>query len=415
MKMTIKRRLILFVMMTVISVSLSFSSTIYVYAKNGDEIISNEIVARIGDVNYTSLDEAIIAAKTGQTIEIIKQGTYLLNSIPNNITIKGIGTGIVFDCEDSVNICSTPNGVTFENVEFNIGLSSYHGFQDASTINMNNCTLNGLLFSYWDMNFVDCTFNQNVVEYSMWLYRGDVSYKNCIFNGYGKFVNVYNEGAFQNKITVESCTANNLSASGNKAVFNIKETCGDLILNTTVELKGTNTYEGPAPISADDKTVYNSFLQVEDFAEEKTGVNGISVIVEEGTTINNEVIESGNIYDTNPTVDPIVYAIVEGKEKININREEDAIYKVDVESSKFCSVEIDGETIVKDADYKIGEDIAIITIYYSYLKDLKLGRHNLSIIFDDGYASTTFKIINESKPLPSPSFRREVPNTGVER
>lgn len=431
MKKITKRKFILHILITIMVVLSTFSS---VYADNEEENNNNDVVeetnndiieetnsdyvAKIDDIYYSSLNEAVIAATTNQIVEIIKPGTYTLPNIPNNIIVKGLETGVIFDCVNSVNICSTPNGVTFENVEFNMGQSSYHGFQDVATINMKNCIINGLFFSYWDMNLEDCTFNQTIPEYSMWLYRGNVSYKNCTFNGYGKFVNVYNEGGFQNKITVDSCTANNRAESGNKAVFNIKETCGDLILNSTVELRGENTYEGPAPVSADGKTVYNSFLQVEDFAEEKTGENGISIIVEEGTTINDERIESGDIYVTNPTV----YEVDEEKEEtINISEEKDVVFKVNVDFNKFKSVKIDNEEIEKDKAYKAERGSTIITIYYSYLKDLELGNHNLNIKFDDGYASTTFTIVRETKPTPtptptpSPSLGREVPNTGVER
>ena len=46
-----------------------------------------DYVAKIGDTGYASLEDAVNAATGGQTVKIIKAGTYTLPAIPNNIII----------------------------------------------------------------------------------------------------------------------------------------------------------------------------------------------------------------------------------------------------------------------------------------------------------------------------------------
>lgn len=181
-----------------------------------------------------ALNAAISAAEAGSTVEISAAGTYKVPGISKNITVKGAVDGVVFDCVGSGSIASIPNGCTFENVKFNMGSSYYHGFQHAGTINMQNCTFEGLFFSYGDMNFTGCTFNQTDSEYCMWDYGKDLTYTNCTFNCYGKFINVYNEGNGDWKLKVEGCTFN--STKKNKAALNIKASCGAKVLGWDVTI-----------------------------------------------------------------------------------------------------------------------------------------------------------------------------------
>ena len=192
---------------------------------------------RHGDTvtRYPTLAAAIAAAQQGDTVELIREGTYTLPAIPLNITIKGTVEGVAFNCPGAGNIASVPNGATFENVEFTFGNSGYHGFQHAGLITMNNCTLNGLLFSYGDMAFNGCTFVQEENEYCMWCYSHNVTYTECTFNTAGKALNVYNESDDADSpwnITVSGCTFN--SSVKNKAAVNIKETCGAKMLKYNV-------------------------------------------------------------------------------------------------------------------------------------------------------------------------------------
>ena len=223
-------------------------------------------VAKIGETEYANLAEAIAAATEGQTVEIIAADTYKLPNISNNITVKGAVEGVVIDATGSKgsSICSVPKGVTFENLTFNFGQTSYHGFQHAGNINMNGCTLNGLFFSYGDMNFTECKFVQTSKEYMMWAYGKDLSFKNCNFDGQGKFINVYCESnSTTYNITAEGCTFN--SSVNNKAAFNVKETCGSNVLMYNVNINNCTTNENfPAASDNGTLTVFSGLVQVDD-------------------------------------------------------------------------------------------------------------------------------------------------------
>ena len=227
-------------------------------------------VAKVGDTEYATLDAAVTAAKAGDVIEVIKAGDYKLPNLPKNVTIKGAADGIVsFTHTSGGSIASVPNGATFNNVTFNWGNVNYHGFQHAGTINMENCTLNGKLFSYGDMNFTDCKFVQDNSDYHMWAYSGNVTYKGCSFtnNETGKFINVYNEdGSIKYTVTVEDCTFININKeASNKAAINVKATCGSKLLNYDVIIKSCTTDGSfPAASITQNLAVINNLVQVDD-------------------------------------------------------------------------------------------------------------------------------------------------------
>ncbi len=157
-----------------------------------------EYVAQIGTTKFETLAAAVTAANTGDVIEVIKAGDYKLPNLPKNVTIEGKVDGVVSFTYTTANssIASVPNGATFKNVTFNWGNVNYHGFQDHSTINMENCKHNGRFFSYGDMNFTNCEFEFNGDEYCMWVYgAGEVVYDQCTFtnNTKGKLLHLYCE------------------------------------------------------------------------------------------------------------------------------------------------------------------------------------------------------------------------------
>ena len=234
-------------------------------------------VAKIGDTFYKTLAAAEAAASAGDKIEIFQSGTYKLPNISKNVTIEGIVDGVVFDHTGSGNIASVPNGATFKNLTFNFGNENYHGFQQAGTINMEGCTLNGKLFSYGNMNFTNCTFNQTNSDYHMWCYDGDLTYSNCIFTNEatGKFLNVYNEGNGDHKVTVTGCKFVN-NGSVNKAALNVKATCGSTLLTYDVYITESTT-EGafPAASISSKLVVLNKLVQVDDRTAD--GVDNIRV------------------------------------------------------------------------------------------------------------------------------------------
>ena len=191
--------------------------------KNGAEVTTKPAAA-IGTQNFITLKDAINAAKSGDEVSIVKADTYKVPGIPENITVIGGVEGVVFDCTGGGSVASISNGAPFKNVTMTFGQVNYTGFQLAGHIYMIGCTFKGLFFSYGDMTFTDCTFNQSTEQYNMWDYGQNLTYTNCTFNGAGKFINVYNERNGNWKLTVEGCTFN--STVKNKAAINIKASCG---------------------------------------------------------------------------------------------------------------------------------------------------------------------------------------------
>lgn len=246
------------------------------------ETTSSAIVSNISfkDITFNELKPAALsgdtAQLTGDTFKAgdtaqLPEGTVKISNVSNNIDVKGtrdedgnitttinaLGTG---------SIASVPNGSTFTDVALDCGQNNYHGFQHAGLMVFKDCEIKDLLFSYGDMIFENCTFTQTKVdgEYNMWAYGNDLLFKNCTFNSYGKFINVYNEGAGEYTVTFEGCTFNNLGEA-KKAAVNVKETCGSKLLgNRTVITNCTTTGAFPEAKTTDTLIVFNSLVQVDD-------------------------------------------------------------------------------------------------------------------------------------------------------
>ena len=250
-------------------------------------VLKADNVAKVGNVEYETLAAAIAATTGGETVSINKADTYTLPDISKNITVKGEVDGVVFNDTTAGSIASIPNGATFQNVKFTLGNVNYHGFQHAGTINMENCTIDGKLFSYGDMNFTNCQFTQSKADYHMWCYSGNLTYTGCTFtnNATGKFLNIYNEdGATAYKVTVnDSKFVNN--AAADKAALNVKATGDSKILQYAVEVNNCTT-EGafPAASSSGALVVLNNLVQVDDLPS--TGTDKI-VVTQDGEVIYN--------------------------------------------------------------------------------------------------------------------------------
>ncbi len=282
----------------------TFSTDVSAYLGDDYSVIENNgmytvfegtPVAKINNTYYSSLAEAVAAATEGQTVKIIVADSYTLPNIPNNITLEGDVDGVVFNHTTAGNIASIPNGATFKNVTFNFGNVDYHGFQHAGTINMEGCTLNGKLFSYGDMNFTECSFNQSASDYHMWAYSGNLTYTDCTFtnSATGKFINVYNEsGATRYSVTVNGCTFINNASAANKAALNVKATCGTTLLAYDVIVNNCTT-EGafPEASTSDALVVLNSLIQVDD--RPAIGVDNITVTLDGALTYPAAVAQIG--------------------------------------------------------------------------------------------------------------------------
>lgn len=169
-----------------------------------DGFLTPNSVAEVNDVKYGSLDDAFSVAESGDTVEIIKEGTYALNTSGKDITITGSVDGVLFDNIGAKNMGGA--NVTFNNVTFDYYPNvNYTGLQHSGNLTYNNCTINGQVFLYGvSETFNNCTFNQNSSDaYNVWTYGAKtVAFNECTFNSVGKSVLVYNEGACATDLTV---------------------------------------------------------------------------------------------------------------------------------------------------------------------------------------------------------------------
>lgn len=193
-------------------------------------------VAWIGDQGYTSLVDAVKAAKKGETTTItLGEGKYTLYKIPSDdttkgkdLTFEGKGRGVTTwiigpEVPDPSKYGTEYNGdysfdgagtVTFKNMTLHSDKADYMGFIRADHTVVENCDIDGKTF-YWGYTsavFKDTTFNAPAGDYAIWTYSSPtMTFDNCTFNASGKVINVYTDyGANKQNITVnfENCTVN---------------------------------------------------------------------------------------------------------------------------------------------------------------------------------------------------------------
>ena len=222
-------------------------------------------VAWIGEQKYTTLEAAVNAAESGDTI-MLGEGKFTLynkgaNTKGKDLTFIGQGadkTGwnIGPEVPDPANFGTEYNGdysfdgagtITFRNMTLQSGAVDYLGFIRADNTIVENCTVNGKTF-YWgytSASFKNTTFNCPSGDYAIWTYSSPtMTFDTCTFNSSGKVINVYTDyGAGKQDITVnfENCTVNNTGESL-KPVLNINDSnMSDFkyILNITGDNKVT--------------------------------------------------------------------------------------------------------------------------------------------------------------------------------
>lgn len=222
---------------------------------------TGEYVAWIGDQGYTSLVDAVKAAKKGETTTItLGEGSYTLYNIPSTDTTKGkdltfVGQGTdkttwqigptvpnpaLFGTEYNSDYSFQGAGtVTFKNMKLCTGSKDYLGFTYIDNTVVDHCEIYGKTF-YWGYTsavFTDTTFNAPNKDYAIWTYSSPTMiFDNCTFNTTGKVINVYTDygaGKRDIKVNFNNCTVN--SSSG-KTALNINDSNMGLykyILNIT--------------------------------------------------------------------------------------------------------------------------------------------------------------------------------------
>lgn len=197
--------------------------------------------------SYSSLKDAVIAAKSGDTI-LLGEGNYTLYGISSDGTTKdkdltfvgrgpdktawNIGAKVLDsgECDttykDDFSLQGSKN-VTFKNMTLRTGTADYLGFKHSNDTVVENCALYGRT-TYWGYNsakFIGSTFYAPNGDYAIWTYYcKEMTFDNCTFNTSGKVVNVYSDfEADQRDYTINfnNCTVN--STSLNKQALNIND------------------------------------------------------------------------------------------------------------------------------------------------------------------------------------------------
>lgn len=237
-------------------------------------------VAWIGTKGYETLDAAIKDAQDSDTIQLVEgnYATYIEENQPNysgkNLTFEGKGNKTVwqigaknpnpdlFGTEYNGDYSFDGRGtekeetVTFKNINFHVGIQDYRGFIGIDNLVFEDCTVNGEI-TYGGTKtakYEDVVFNAPTAAgnggsgYSFYSIDGDnVTFKNCAFNGNGKFINVYSHYEETNVtkiINFDSCTVN--STGNNKQPLNIKN--GDSTrdtghtVNWEINISGHNVF-----------------------------------------------------------------------------------------------------------------------------------------------------------------------------
>ena len=298
---------------------------IYVDAMNGDDTQAG--VGTTSDTAYKTVAAAVVAAKSGDTIQL-SEGNYTLYGVSSeghtkgkDLTFVGQGTdktgwNIGAEVPDPANFGTEYNGdysfdgaetITFENMTLRSGKVDYLGFIRANNTIVNNCVINGKTF-YWGYQtatFRNTIFNCPNGDYAIWTYSSPViTFDNCTFNSSGKVINVYTDaGAGKNNITVNftSCTVNN-SYWSLKPVLNINDSnMGNY--KYAINISGNNVVNG---VNADGITCSRLFGY-----GGKSGNNTGRTIVNFGNTTiwqDGKMVDAETYHNSGVTADNVTYA-----------------------------------------------------------------------------------------------------------
>lgn len=202
--------------------------------------------AKIGETVYQTLEAAVTAAASGDTIQL-GAGKYTLYkkdavTTGKDLTFVGQGAdettwGIGATMPDPDKFGTEYNGdysfdgaktITFKDMTLQSAGADYLGFIRADQTVVEDCTINGKTF-YWgytSASFKNTTFNCPSGDYAIWTYSSPtMTFDTCTFNSSGKVINVYTDfGAGKQDIMVnfKNCTVNN-TVESLKPVLNIND------------------------------------------------------------------------------------------------------------------------------------------------------------------------------------------------
>ena len=222
--------------------------------------------AKIGETVYQTLEAAVTAAASGDTIQL-GAGKYTLYkkgavTKGKDLTFVGQGAdettwGIGATMPDPDKFGTEYNGdysfdgaktITFKDMTLQSAGADYLGFIRADQTVVEDCIINGKTF-YWgytSASFKNTTFNCPSGDYAIWTYSSPtMTFNTCTFNSSGKVINVYTDyGAGKQDIMVnfENCTVNNTGKSS-KPVLNINDSNMG-VYKYILNISGNNTVTG---------------------------------------------------------------------------------------------------------------------------------------------------------------------------
>lgn len=215
-----------------------------------DETAPEAPKVKIGETEYETLEKAVEAATSGDTITL-GAGNYTLYGVTSeghtkgkNLTFVGQGTdktawNIGAEVPNPENYGTEYNGdysfdgagtITFRDMTLRSGSANYLGFIRADKTVVENCVINGKTF-YWgytSAEFKNTTFNAPSGDYAIWTYSSPVmTFDGCTFNASGKVINVYTDysaGTHDITVNFNNCTVNSSSFYGlYKQALNIND------------------------------------------------------------------------------------------------------------------------------------------------------------------------------------------------
>lgn len=281
--------------------------------------------AWIGEKEYPTLEDAVKAAASGDTITL-GEGTYslfqkTLGVTGKKLTFDGKGTdkttwiiganppdpsyfGTQYNGDACFNGADT---VIFKNMKLISGNVDYLGFQHTDNTVVENCVINGKTF-YWGYQtaiFKNTIFNCPNKDYAIWTYSSPVmTFDNCTFNSSGKVINVYTDySAGKHDITVNfnGCTVEN-SDQSLKPVLNINDSnMGNF--KYVINISGNNVVNGVDT----DKTTCSRLFGYSDKAA--TNNTGRTIVKFGNTTVwqGGKMVDAKAYHNSGVTADGVTY------------------------------------------------------------------------------------------------------------
>ena len=190
-------------------------------------IVSNQQQANDAITNATN-KKVNISLTSGQTVTL-DNGIANEGDKARDITFSGDGSQTVDVITNAVNAeggqlnYQRGSSFTFENLTIQAGEGNFDGIV-CDELTYKNCTIKGKLTLYGKATFINCTFeNEMINQYSIWTWGGtDVTFENCTFNTNGKAILLYGQAtaAKPTNLVANNCIFNdrNNGAAGKAAI-----------------------------------------------------------------------------------------------------------------------------------------------------------------------------------------------------